>query len=71
MDLVLEDSKNEVWAIEVKRFSAPQVSKGFYYACDDIKATRKFVIYPGEEQYPLANEIEVMGLIAFLQLLVD
>ena len=71
IDLVLEGSKNEVWAIEVKRSSAPKVSKGFHYACDDIKATHKFVIYPGEEQYPLTNEIEVMGVVAFLQLLAD
>jgi uncharacterized protein len=71
VDLVLEGPKNEVWAIEVKRSSAPKVSKGFHYACDDIKATRKFVIYPGEEQYPLGDEIEVIGLIAFLQLFMD
>ena len=69
VDLVLEGSKDKVWAIEVKRSSAPKVSKGFHYACDDIKATHKFVIYPGKESYPLANEIEVMGLIEFLQLL--
>ena len=71
IDLVLESSKNEVWAIEVKRSSAPKVSKGFHYACDDIKATHKFVIYPGEERYPLGNEIEVLGLVEFLQLLAD
>ncbi len=71
VDLVLEGAKNTVWAIEVKRSSAPKVSKGFHYACDDIKATKKFVIYPGDEQYPLGNGIEVIGLIAFLQLLVD
>ncbi len=70
VDLVLEGPKNEIWAIEVKRSSAPKISKGFYSACDDIKATRRFVIYPGEEQYPLANDAEVMGLITFLGLLV-
>jgi len=69
VDLVLEGSKKEVWAIEVKRSSAPKVSKGFHYACDDIKATRKFVIYPGEDQYPLGDEIEAIGLLTFLQLI--
>ncbi len=69
LDLVLEGSKNEVWAIEIKRSSAPKVSKGFHYACTDIKATHKFVIYPGEESFPLTNQIEVMGLIEFLKLL--
>lgn len=69
IDLLLEGPENEVWAIEIKRSSAPKVHKGFYYASEDIKATRKFVIYPGKEQFPLAHEIEVMGLIKFLQLL--
>ena len=68
VNLVLEGPKNEVWAIEVKRSLAPKVSKGFHYACDDIKATRKVVIYPGEERFPLPYEIEAMGIIEFLQL---
>ena len=69
VDLVLEGPKKEIWAVEIKRSSAPKVSKGFHSACDDIKATRKFVIYPGEEQFPLPNEIVAMGLVEFLQLL--
>ena len=69
VDLVLEGPDNQVWAIEVKRSSAPTLSKGFYYACDDISATHKFVIYPGDDEFPLSNGVEVMGLIAFLQLL--
>ena len=68
VDLVLEGPKKEVWAIEIKRSSAPKVSKGFHYACDDIKATRKFVIYPGKERFPLPNGIDAMGLLEFLQL---
>ncbi len=66
VDLVLEGPKNAVWAIEVKRSSAPQVSKGFHYACEDIKASRKFVIYPGEDCFPLGNGIEAMGIVEFL-----
>ncbi len=69
IDLVLEGPEKQVWAIEVKRSSAPTLSKGFYYACDDISATHKFVIYPGDDKFPLANGVEAMGLLAFLQLL--
>ena len=61
--------RNEVWAIEIKRSSAPKVSKGFHYACTDIKATQKFIIYPGEDNFPIAHNIEVMSLIEFLKLL--
>jgi len=69
VDLVLEGPKNAVWAIEVKRSSAPRVSKGFHYACEDIRASRKFVIYPGNEGFPLGNGIEAMGIVEFLLLL--
>jgi uncharacterized protein len=68
IDLVLEGPDNQVWAIEIKRSLAPTVSKGFYYACDDIKATHKFVIYPGNDAFPLSNGVEVMGLLAFVQM---
>ena len=69
VDLVLEGPDKQVWAVEIKRSLAPTLSKGFYYACDDISATHKFVIYPGDDNFPLSNGVEVMGLLAFLQLL--
>jgi hypothetical protein len=53
----------------VKRSLAPSLSKRFYCVCDDISATRKFVIYPGNDKFPLSNGFELMGLLAFLQLL--
>ena len=71
IDLVLEGPDQQIWAIEVKRSSAPQVSKGFYVACEDIKATNKFVIYSGTERYPMSNHTEAIGLTGFLQLLED
>jgi len=42
--------------VEIKRSSSPKVSKGFHFASEDIKATRKLVIYDGEERtlYPMA-----------------
>ena len=69
IDLVLEGPDQQVWAIEVKRSSAPKISKGFHSACDDIKATNKFVIYSGMERYPMSNHTEAIGLTDFLQLL--
>jgi len=69
VDLVLEGPNRQVWAIEVKRSSAPKVSKGFHFACEDINATDKFLIYPGTERFPLSNGIEALGVRAFLELL--
>ena len=63
IDLVIElDAKNR-WAIEVKRsIGNPAPSKGFYVACEDIKATRQIVLYPGRERYKLDPRTEVMPL---------
>jgi uncharacterized protein len=69
VDLVLEGPHRQVWAVEIKRSSAPTVTKGFHFACADVRATRKFLIYPGNERFPLSNDIEAIGLLAFLEML--
>lgn len=69
IDLVLEGPNNEIWAIEIKRSSAPVVSKGFHTASKDIGATSKFVIYAGSERYPMSGNTEAIGLIEFMQLI--
>jgi predicted AAA+ superfamily ATPase len=69
IDLVLEGPKKEVWAIEIKRSSAPVLKKGFHSACEDIDATHKFVIYSGTERFPMAGGAEAIGLIEFLKLM--
>jgi len=62
IDLVIEPAPGEVWAIEVKRSSAPKVSKGFYSACEDISPRRKFVVYNGQESFPMKGNITAIGL---------
>lgn len=69
IDLVLEAPNNQIWAIEIKRSAAPTLSKGFYAACEDIKATHKFVVYSGTERFPMSENTEAIGLIEFLRLL--
>jgi uncharacterized protein len=54
----------EVWAIEVKRGLSPKVERGFHSACADLKPTRKWVLYPGSEVFPLGSDILAMPLLA-------
>jgi predicted AAA+ superfamily ATPase len=63
IDLVLELGKKERWAVEIKRGSTPSVSRGFHTGCADLKATRRIVVYPGEEAFSLGKNIEAMGLL--------
>lgn len=67
IDLVLHTPDSEIWAIEIKRKSAPKLGRGFFEACKDMKATHKWLIYAGNERYPLQNEVEVIGLTGFLE----
>jgi len=69
IDLVLETPNNEVWAIEIKRTSAPKLGRGFHEACSDIKANRKWLINANDERYPLPKEVEVIGLLDFLDVI--
>lgn len=69
IDLVLEFGVNERWAIEIKRNSAPTLSKGFYVACEDIGAKRKFVVYAGEDGFSLGNNVEAIPLIDIMKLI--
>jgi uncharacterized protein len=62
IDLVVEKNDRAIYAIEIKRSLAPSVSKGFIQGCTDVKATHRFVVYPGKEVYPLRSEIMVMPL---------
>jgi uncharacterized protein len=63
IDLVLEMGQKERWAVEIKRGSSPSVSRGFHTGCADLKATRRIVVYPGEEAFSLGQNIEAMGLL--------
>jgi uncharacterized protein len=62
IDLVLELSPKERWAIEIKRSSAPVLAKGFYLGCGEIKATRRMVVHAGEESFGLGDGVEAVSL---------
>ena len=71
IDLVLEFSLEEKWAIEIKRGTSFSLSKGFYEACRDLQAHKKFVIYPGTDQFSLSQEVTAISLFSFMELLKD
>lgn len=69
VDLVLEFRSGQTWVIEIKRSSAPTVSKGFYLAANDLGATRKLLVAPVEQSYPMKEGIEVMNPLKAAQLI--
>ncbi len=69
IDLVLEGPRQETWAVEIKRSVAPKVSAGFHKAAEDIGATKKFVVYGGQEQFPLSHDTQAIGITDFLEVI--
>lgn len=63
IDLVLElPDERGLWAMEIKRGLSARPRKGFHNAREDLKPARAFVVYAGEERYPVAEDIEAIGL---------
>ena len=54
IDLLLHLPDRRLWAVEVKRSTAPRAGKGFEIATSDIGADERFVVYPGREPFPLS-----------------
>lgn len=70
IDLVLElPDRNGLWAIEIKRGSSGTPRRGFHNAREDLGPDRSFVVYSGDERYPVAEDIDAIGLREMARLL--
>ena len=66
IDLVLELPGGQLWAVGIKRSSAPTVGKGFHIACDDLAATRRLVVSSANIAFPMAGGIEHVPLLRLM-----
>jgi predicted AAA+ superfamily ATPase len=69
VDLVLTMPGGELWAIEVKRSSAPRIERGFHSACADLDPRKRFIVYPGTERFPLDAVTDAIGMVALAKAL--
>lgn len=67
VDLVLTFRNQETWTIEIKRSSAPTVSRGFYQAASDLGAARKLLVAPVAQTYPVRDGIEVVDVMTAIR----
>jgi len=66
IDLVLELPGNALWAVEIKRSSAPTLTKGFHIACADLSATRRIVVSSANTRFPMAGRVEHVPLLELM-----
>ena len=69
IDLLLTLPNRELWAIEVKRSSAPKIERGFHSACADLKPHKRFVVYAGIDRFPLDKTTDAIGIVELAEML--
>ncbi len=62
IDLLLELGGGKLWAVEIKKSTAPKLSRGFHLACQDLSPAAKWLVYTGQETYRLKSGITVISL---------
>ena len=65
-DLVFERGGKVELVVEVKRSTAPTVSKGFRIACDDLGPRRAFVVHGGRGSWPMGGGVTAVSLLEML-----
>lgn len=69
IDLVLRMPKGALWAIEIKRSTAPKVSRGFHIAANELEAAQRILVYAGTRDIPVQGGLRAMPLETAIALL--
>jgi uncharacterized protein len=62
IDLVFERGGRVEMAIEIKRTTAPEVSKGFRLACAALRPRAAFVVHGGADEWPMRDNVTAITL---------
>lgn len=62
IDLIIKN-KNELVPVEIKYSLTPKLSKGFRIAINDLNCKKGFIIYPGDESYPINENVSTLPLV--------
>jgi len=62
IDLLIRMPSSEIWAVEIKYGVAPKPGKHFSNTCDDVGARRKYVLYGGDDEFPVGDDVTVISL---------
>lgn len=62
IDLVIKMPNAEIWAVEIKHGVAPKVGKHYSKTCDDVSATHKFIVYGGDDEFPIGDNVWMISL---------
>lgn len=69
IDLLIRRNNTWLAAAEIKFSLSPKLTKGTYLAMEDLEIEKLHVVIPREENYPMAKNIQVVGLTHFIQMI--
>jgi hypothetical protein len=67
IDLLFERGGSVEIAVEIKRSTAPTLSRGFHLACEVLKPKQSYLVHGGSETWPLAAGVEAISLTSLMQ----
>lgn len=62
IDLILKLPDHQLWAIEVKRTTAPKVTRGFHIAADGLGVAERLLVYAEDREVPGQGGVRAMPL---------
>lgn len=60
IDLVLADRPGGPVAIEIKYSLSPKATRGFWNGYEGLECKKGFIVYPGEEAYPVGRNVTTL-----------
>ncbi|MFC5625560.1 ATP-binding protein [Algoriphagus winogradskyi] len=69
IDLLIRRNNQWLAAAEIKFSLSPKLTKGTYLAMEDLGIEKLHVVIPREENYPMAKNIQVVGITHFIQMI--
>ena len=67
IDLVIKMPSSEIWAIEIKYGLAPKLGKHYSQTCDEVGATHKYILYGGDDEFPVGNDVKIISLSGLME----
>ncbi len=67
IDLVIKMPSSEIWAIEIKYGVAPKIGKHYSQTCDDVGATHKYILYGGQDEFPVGSDVKIISLSGLME----
>ncbi|MBV1882406.1 MAG: DUF4143 domain-containing protein [Pseudomonadales bacterium] len=62
IDLVIKMPSSEIWAEEIKHGVAPKIGKHYSQTCNDVGATHKYILYGGDDEFPVGSDVKIISL---------